>query len=105
MTVEYQIIFWRDIPAQIKVRAGGKRFARSLTERFEQAIDQAAMHAGLAGTDAYLAEWRTSPWNQQEGEPQLVADAVVSEIESEYPPERLSGLVGTEGRDEKTGSA
>jgi Virulence factor len=103
MTVEYQIIFWRDIPAQVKLRAGGKRFARSLTERFEQAIDQAAMQAGLAGTDAYLAELRTSSWNQQDGEPQLVADGVVSEIESEYPPERLSGLVETEGRDEKTG--
>ena len=103
MTVEYQIIFWRDIPAQIKVRAGSKRFARTLTERFEQAIDQAAMLAGLACTDAYLAEWRTSPWNQHDGEPQLVADRVVSEIESKYPPERLSGLVETEGRDEKAG--
>jgi hypothetical protein len=74
-----------------------------LTERFEQAVDQAAMHAGLVGTDAYLAEWRTSPWNQQDGEPELVADGVVSEIESDYPPERLSGLVETEGRDGKTG--
>ena len=101
MTVEYQIIFWRDIPAQVKVRAGGKRFARKLTERFEQAIDQAAMQAGLAGTDAYLAEWRTSIWNQHEGEPELVANGIVSEIESDYPAERLSGLVETEGRDEK----
>ena len=103
MTVEYQIIFWRDIPAQVKLRAGGKRFARNLTDRFEQAIDQAAMHAGLAGTDAYLAEWRTSPWNQHDGQLELVADAVVSQIESEYPTERLSGLIQTEGRDKEAG--
>ena len=103
MTVEYQIIFWRDIPAQVKIRADGKRFARSLTERFQQAIDQAAMDAGLIGTDAYLAEWRTSPWNQYDGEPESVADGVVSKIESEYPPGRLSALVQTEGRDGKTG--
>lgn len=57
----------------------------------------------LAGTDAYLAEWRTSPWNQRNGEPELVADGVVSEIESEYPSDRLSGLVQTGGRDGKTG--
>jgi hypothetical protein len=103
MTVEYQIIFWRDIPAQVKVRAGGKRLARSLTERFQQAIDQAAMDTGLAGTDAYLAEWRSSPWNRRNGELELVADGVVSEIESEFPPDRLSCLVQTGGRNEKTG--
>lgn len=103
MTVEYQIIFWRDIPAQVKVRMDGKRLARSLTERFQQAIDQAAMDAGLIGTDAYLAEWRTSPWNQYDGEPELVADGVVSKIESEYPPERLSSLIQTLGRAGKTG--
>ena len=99
MTVEYQVIFWRDIPAQVKVRAAGRRMARNLTQRFEQAIDQAAMNAGVTGTDAYLAEWRTSSWSQRDGEPELVADAVVSEIESNYPPERLSGLIETGGRE------
>jgi len=99
MTVEYQIIFWRDIPAQLKVRAGSKRLARSLTERFQLAIDEAAMNAGLIGTDAYLAEWRTSPWSQRDGDLEPVADSVVSEIESNYTPGRLAQLAFNGGSD------
>lgn len=99
MTVEYQIIFWRDIPAQLKVRAGGKRLARSLTERFQEAIDEAAMHAGLTGTDAYLAEWRTTAWNQRDGDLEPIADSLVSEIESNYPPSRLAQLALNGGCD------
>lgn len=37
----------------------GRRTARvQLPGRFQEAIDAAAMRAGLIGTDAYLAEWR-----------------------------------------------
>ena len=62
MTVEYQIIYWRDVPAQLKVRAAGaRRLSRELSDRFQKAIDEAAMRAGLTGTDDYLAAWRISP--------------------------------------------
>jgi len=55
---EKVIVYWRDIPAQVIVRAGRKTAQRQLPERFEQAIDRAAMRAKLTGTDAYLAQWR-----------------------------------------------
>ena len=50
-------------------------------DRFQIAIDDAAMRAGLAGTDAYLSEWRKSEWQEREGTPQEVADAVAAELE------------------------
>ena len=40
------------------VKAGRKTAKRQLAERFEQAIDRAAMRAQLTGTDAYLEQWR-----------------------------------------------
>ncbi len=93
MTAQYQIIYWRDIPAQIKVKAGRQRLARPLSDRFQVAIDQAAMRAGKTDSDAYLEEWRTSDWREQEGEPESLLDHLVAELESGYPHSRLDGLV------------
>jgi len=70
------ILYWRDIPAQVIAKAGRKTAKRQLPERFEQAIDRAAMRAKLTGTDAYLEQWRKS-------EPRPCADdldAVVDRI-------------------------
>jgi len=52
------IVYWRDIPAQVIVKQGRQAAKRQLTERFEKAIDRAAMRAKLRDTDSYLAEWR-----------------------------------------------
>ena len=42
-------------------KEGRTRAARELPPRFQEAIDAAAMRAGLIGTDAYLEEWRREP--------------------------------------------
>ena len=52
------MIHWREIPAQVVAKAGRETARAQLSGRFQQAIDAAAMRAGLIGTDAYLAEWR-----------------------------------------------
>jgi len=99
MSSTYQVVYWRDIPAQIKVRHNGDRVARPLSNRFQAAIDEAAMRSGAADTDSYLAEWRTSDWEAREGEPEALAAALVSEIETAYPPERLTSLSANGGRE------
>ena len=58
---ELTVIWWRDIPAQVTAKEGRARAARELAPRFQEAIDAAAMRAGLIGTDAYLEEWRREP--------------------------------------------
>jgi hypothetical protein len=96
----YQIIYWRDIPAQVKAQAGrGERASRQLPERFERAIDRAAMHAGLINSDDYLAEWRKSEWQEREGTPTEVVEALVAEIETAYPEERLRTMARNSGRE------
>lgn len=95
------IILWRDIPAQVLVKAGRATAKRQLPERFEQAVDRAAMRAGLTGTDAYLGEWRRGEpvtcGDDLEAEAQAAADA----LEGAYPPERLRALVANDGREPK----
>ncbi len=43
---EVTIVYWRDIPAQVIVGKGRRGSKRALPERFEQAIDRAAMKVG-----------------------------------------------------------
>jgi len=97
MTVKYQIVYWRDIPAQVKVREGRTRHGKPLAERFEKTIDQAAMYAGLTGSDDYLNEWRAGEWQEQEGPAEDVAVAVAAKLETAYPDKRLRAIAKNGG--------
>ncbi len=77
----------------ITAREGRNRVKVELPQRFQNAIDEAAMRAGLIGTDEYLTEWRRGPWEQRDGTPEEVAKAVAAEIEAEFSQERLRSLV------------
>lgn len=92
MSTQIQIVYWRDIPAQVRARAGDARVSRPLSDRFQQAIDQAAMIAGMAGSDDYLGAWRTSGWEEMSGSAAEAAEAVSARLEGEYPETRLRGL-------------
>lgn len=80
----YQILYWHDIPLQ--VRAGGKRdrVSKPLSRRFQEAVDRAAMLAGATGTDGYLEILRWGDVKEQPGSPEEVAEAVAARLEKEY---------------------
>ena len=80
---EYQVLYWKDIPAQVRVFDGKRRVARQMPPGFQEAIDRRAMKEGLAGTDAYLAHWEWSEKRERCGNPQVVLDAVIEELERE----------------------
>ena len=94
---EVTIVYWRDIPAQVIVGKGRRGSKRQLEERFEQAIDRAAMKVNAKDADAYLAEWRKADPYTVEGE---AADIVVSEanrLEAEFDQDRLKTLIQNDG--------
>lgn len=97
MSGNYQIIYWRDIPSQVKAKIGRKRLSKPLSDRFMQIIDAAAMQSGDTDTDDYLAQWRTSEWQPIEGDANVFLDGVVAQIEAEYSGQRLSHLVKSGG--------
>tara|TARA_B100001093_G_scaffold519758_1_gene610300 strand:+ start:2137 stop:2433 length:297 start_codon:yes stop_codon:yes gene_type:complete len=92
------IVYWRDIPAQVIVGKGRNGSKRQLTERFEQAIDRAAMRADMVGTDDYLTEWRKGGTYSLEGDPEMLAQREAARLETEYTPERIRALVNNYGR-------
>jgi hypothetical protein len=91
------IVYWRDIPAQVIVGKGRRAEKRILPERFEQAIDRAAMKTGAGDTDAYLAEWRKADPIAIEGADAAVADAEAQRLDAEYDRERLKVLIANDG--------
>ena len=92
------IVYWRDIPAQVIVGSGRRATKIQLPERFEQAIDRAAMKSDARDTDSYLAEWRKAAPYTVEGDPAEVAKAEAARLESEYDTARLRALIDNHGR-------
>lgn len=95
---EVTIVYWRDIPAQIIVGKGRRGTRRALPERFEQAIDRAAMKAGSRDSDAYLAEWRKAAPYSVDGTDTEVVEAELARIDAEYDQARLKALIDDDGR-------
>jgi hypothetical protein len=91
------VVYWRDIPAQVIVKKGREAAKIQLTERFEKAIDRAAMKANLRDTDSYLGEWRRATPVEVGDDLQAIADAKAQEIEAEFTDEKLKVLVDAGG--------
>lgn len=87
------IVYWRDIPAQVIAKAGRQSAKRVLPERFETAIDRAAMRAGLRDTDSYLGEWRRAEPVPCGDDLEAVAAEAATRLESEYDEDRVHRLV------------
>jgi hypothetical protein len=91
------IVYWRDIPAQVIVGKGRRGTKAPLPERFEQAIDRAAMKVGAAETDAYLAEWRKAAPYEMDGDPAEIAAAEAARLDAEYDQDRIRKLIDNDG--------
>ena len=94
---EVTIVYWRDMPAQVIIGKGRRGTKLPLPERFEQAIDRAAMKSGAAESDDYLAQWHKAPPYTVEGADSDVARAEVARIDAKYDQARLKQLIDTDG--------
>lgn len=80
----YQILCWRDLPAQIRVKDGKQRTSVQLDNKFQEKIDRVAMELGLFGTDEYLEQFKWGEKIEREGSAQEVAEAVKQELEAQF---------------------
>ncbi|NUM46508.1 MAG: virulence factor [Anaerolineales bacterium] len=81
---KYQILYWHDIPLQVKAQEGRTRVSKPLTDRFQIAVDNASMEAGLTGTDEYLNLMRWGEPQTRDGSPEEVVAALLTELETQY---------------------
>jgi len=94
------IMYWRDIPAQVIAKAGRVNARRELSQRFQEAIDNAAMECGAHGTDDYLEGWRKGASEPCGSDLDAATDTAVTRIERDYDDDRLARLTVSEGHDD-----
>lgn len=82
---EYQIMYWNDIPAQVKAADATREVSLALPPRFQAAIDAMAMQEGLLDTDDYLAGWRWGELRVVDGTAEEVAQTVAADLNAQYP--------------------
>jgi Virulence factor len=78
----YTVLYWQEIPSQIRAEDDLDEITLPLDPRFMERIDQLAAQRGLQSTDEYLAQWRWSDAQEREGTAEEVAQAVKREIEN-----------------------
>ena len=95
---ELIVLYWRDIPSQVIVKSGRRSAKRELPKRFLEAIDAAAMRAGLAGADAYLADWRRAEPQACGDDLEAEAEAAAARLDAAFDRAWLAALVQAGGR-------
>ena len=78
----YKVLYWQEVPSQIKVEGDDDDVTLQMPERFQERIDRLAAERGLSGSDDYLAQWQWSEETERDGTAQDVAEAVRAELEA-----------------------
>jgi hypothetical protein len=78
----YKILYWQEIPSQIKAEDELDDLTVPMSDRFQERIDLMAARRGLQDADAYLAQWKWSEEEDRPGSAEEVAEAVRVELEA-----------------------
>jgi hypothetical protein len=82
---KYQVLYWQEIPSEIKAWDDFDEVKINLPQRFAERIDASAQKQGFVQEDAYLAHLRWSDPAERPGTPREVAEAVKTELEARFP--------------------
>jgi hypothetical protein len=98
------VISWRDIPAQVIAKRGREAAKVQLSQRFQEAVDRAAMRAGKGSSDAYLADWQRSTPRPCGEDLQAEAAAEAARLEAQFTAADLERLIRSKGLGPNRGS-
>ena len=79
------MLYWQDLPSEIKAWDNFDEVKINLPNRFAEMIDAAAQKQGFIQADSYMAHLRWSEEAERAGSPQEVAGAVKKELEAKFP--------------------
>lgn len=82
---KYQILYWQDLPSQVKAWDDFEEVKLDLPHRFADRIDAQAQRLGLAKGDDYINQLRWGDELERVGAPGAIAAAVVKELEAALP--------------------
>jgi hypothetical protein len=82
----YKILYWQEVPTQIKVEDEVEDITEMLDGKFMLQVDILAAKRGLQAADDYLAQWKWSEEAERAGSAREVADALKAELEARGVP-------------------
>ena len=82
---KYQVLYWQDIPSQVKAWDDFDEVKLDLPHRFADRIDAQAQRLGLAKGDDYINQLRWGDELERAGVPAEVAAAIRAELEAAAP--------------------
>jgi Virulence factor len=80
----YQILYWQDIPSQIKVWDDFDEIKLELSSKFMVKIDSVAKQQGLTDEGDYLSQWNWGEEQERPGTVEEVCEAVKQELENNF---------------------
>lgn len=96
---ELIIVSWKDIPSQVIIKVSRReQYKYVLEERFEKAIDRAAMRSREMSTDEYLAGFKKSkPVDIEADDLEAKAIEIGKDLEQQWSDEKLDATVKNNG--------
>ncbi len=96
--MQQTLVYWRDIPSQVIVKKGRDKGKAMLSERYQEAIDRAAMRAGKGSSDLYMEEWRREVSSiESDLSPADYAKQKAMELENSVDSDMLSQMIKNKG--------
>ena len=81
---EYQVLYWQEIPAQVRAEDDSDEVKLELDPRFQEYIDRIATERGVVDSDDYLDHWNWGDEKERDGSAQEVAEAIKKELEESF---------------------
>jgi len=81
---KYRIMYWKHIPQSFTVEGDGRTVKKQLSQKIQNKIDAYAMAVGAISTSDYAKEYKRGEWIERDGSPEDVAEALLSELETEF---------------------
>ena len=80
----YQILYWQDIPSQVKAWDDFDEIKVELSSKFMAKIDKVAKEKELTDETSYLEQWKWGDEQEHKGTPEEVAEQIKNELEKKF---------------------
>lgn len=107
MPSQVSILYWKEIPVQVKAEDENTSTSLPLDARFQEAADAVAMMDGSYGSDAYLDAWQWGDATSSDLDAQAAAENLANRINKGMPDDfvaRIRDLHSDGDRDENPGA-
>ncbi len=92
MPSKISVLYWKEIPVQVKAENDETAVSLPLNHRFQEAADAVAMMDGSFGSDAYLDAWQWSDETESELDAETAAQQLAERINCGMPDDFVSRI-------------